>query len=44
MSLQLNKKGKMVQNARYILKNRQNKEYERVKIVNIYILFDLDFC
>ncbi len=34
----------MVQNARYILKNRQNKEYERVKIVDIYILFDLDFC
>jgi len=27
MSLQLNKKGKMVQNARYILKNRQDEGY-----------------
>ncbi len=33
----------MVQNARYILKNRQNKGYERVKIVDIYLLFDPHF-
>ena len=33
----------MVQNARYILKNRQVKGYGRVKIVDIYLLFDLYF-
>ena len=33
----------MVQNARYILKNRQDNGYERVKIVDIYLLFDLCF-
>ena len=30
----------MMQNARYILKNRQDKGYGRVKIVDIYLPFD----
>ena len=30
----------MVQNARYILKNGQDKGHGRVKIVDIYLLFD----
>jgi len=30
----------MVQNARYILNSGQDKGYGRVKIVDVYLLFD----
>ena len=33
----------MVQNAAYVLKNRQSKRYERVEIVVIYLPFNLFF-
>ena len=31
----------MVQNAAYVLKNRQNKKRERLETVDIYLLFKL---
>ena len=31
----------MVQNAGFVLKNRQNEEYERLEMVDICLLFSL---
>ena len=33
----------MVQNAGIVLENRQNKRYERLEIVDVYLLFNQYF-
>ena len=43
MGWQPNEKGYMVQNAGFVLKNRQNKRRERLETVVIYLLYDLYF-
>ena len=39
-SIQPKQKGKMVQNAGYFLKERQNKRHKKLEIVPNYLFFD----